>query len=243
MALQLTGAAKRDSVANMQVRLPVVVVGGGLTAIDTATEALAYYPVQVEKFLARYEALVAERGSDAVRVGVDRGRARRRRRVSAARAGHSRRAGRRAQRAARAPHRRAAARLGRGDHRLPPPSHRQPLVHAQPRGSRKGAGGGHPVRRRPDAARDRCRCPRPRRGPARIGPAQRRRGRVARDRPRRARGADHPDRRGNAAQHRARTRGRRAFRARRPLFPAARRGRPARQAAARPRQAARCPRC
>src|SRR5437870_6104825 len=66
MALQLTGAARRDSVANMQVRLRVVVVGGGLTAIDTATESLAYYPVQVEKFLARYETLVAERGKDAV---------------------------------------------------------------------------------------------------------------------------------------------------------------------------------
>jgi len=50
----------------MQVRLPVVVVGGGLTAIDTATESLAYYPVQVEKFLTRYEALVAEQGREAV---------------------------------------------------------------------------------------------------------------------------------------------------------------------------------
>ena len=66
MALQLTGAAKADSIANMQVRLPVVVVGGGLTAIDTATEALAYYTVQVEKFLARYEALCVEKGRAAV---------------------------------------------------------------------------------------------------------------------------------------------------------------------------------
>src|SRR5207248_10919024 len=43
--------------------------GGGLTAIDTATESLAYYPLQVEKFLARYETLVAERGVEAVRAG------------------------------------------------------------------------------------------------------------------------------------------------------------------------------
>jgi NADPH-dependent glutamate synthase beta subunit-like oxidoreductase/NAD(P)H-flavin reductase len=67
MALQLTGAAKTNSIANLQVRLPVVVIGGGLTAIDTATESLAYYPVQVEKFLCRYETLVAERGAAAVR--------------------------------------------------------------------------------------------------------------------------------------------------------------------------------
>src|SRR5438045_3249617 len=50
----------------MQVRLPIVVIGGGLTAIDTATESLAYYPVQIEKFLARYEELVAERGAQEV---------------------------------------------------------------------------------------------------------------------------------------------------------------------------------
>jgi NADPH-dependent glutamate synthase beta subunit-like oxidoreductase/NAD(P)H-flavin reductase len=66
MALQLTGAAKTASIANLTVRLPVVVIGGGLTAIDTATESLAYYPVQVEKFLSRYETLVAERGEEAV---------------------------------------------------------------------------------------------------------------------------------------------------------------------------------
>ena len=67
MALQLTGAAKKDSIANMQLRLPVVVIGGGLTAIDTATESLAYYTVQVEKFLQRYETLVAECGESAAR--------------------------------------------------------------------------------------------------------------------------------------------------------------------------------
>ena len=57
MALQLTGAAKTQSLANLQVRMPIVVIGGGLTAIDTSTESLAYYVVQVEKFLLRYEEL------------------------------------------------------------------------------------------------------------------------------------------------------------------------------------------
>jgi NADPH-dependent glutamate synthase beta subunit-like oxidoreductase/NAD(P)H-flavin reductase len=67
MGLQLTGAAKKDSIANLQVRLPIVVIGGGLTAIDTATESLAYYVRQVKKFRERYVALVAERGESAVR--------------------------------------------------------------------------------------------------------------------------------------------------------------------------------
>jgi NADPH-dependent glutamate synthase beta subunit-like oxidoreductase/NAD(P)H-flavin reductase len=67
MALQLTGAAKKDSLANLQIRLPVVVIGGGLTAVDTATESLAYYVRQVEKFAHRHDTLVAERGEAAVR--------------------------------------------------------------------------------------------------------------------------------------------------------------------------------
>jgi NADPH-dependent glutamate synthase beta subunit-like oxidoreductase/NAD(P)H-flavin reductase len=71
MALQLTGGAKLDSIANMQLRLPVVVIGGGLTAIDTATESLAYYVVQVEKFLLRYDALAAAIGEDAIRADWD----------------------------------------------------------------------------------------------------------------------------------------------------------------------------
>lgn len=67
MALQLTGAAKKDSIANLTVRLPVVVIGGGLTAVDSTTESMAYYPIQVEKFLTRYEALVKELGEQKVR--------------------------------------------------------------------------------------------------------------------------------------------------------------------------------
>ncbi len=66
MALQLTGAARQNSIANLTLRLPVVVVGGGLTAIDACTESLAYYPVQVEKFLSRYETLCTELGKEAV---------------------------------------------------------------------------------------------------------------------------------------------------------------------------------
>ncbi len=67
MALQLTGAAMKDSVANLQIRLPAVIIGGGLTAIDTATEVLAYYVRQVEKFTIRYDLLVAENGAEKVR--------------------------------------------------------------------------------------------------------------------------------------------------------------------------------
>ena len=67
MGLQLGGAARANSIANLHLRLPVVVVGGGLTAIDACTESLAYYPVQVEKFLSRYEVLCAEQGEDTVR--------------------------------------------------------------------------------------------------------------------------------------------------------------------------------
>ena len=67
MGLQLTGAAMKDSIANLQVRLPAVIIGGGLTAIDTATEVLAYYVRQVEKFVERYQTLTAENGTEAVR--------------------------------------------------------------------------------------------------------------------------------------------------------------------------------
>jgi len=66
MALQLTGAFKKDTLSNLQVRLPAVVIGGGLTGIDTATELFAYYPVQCEKMLAKYEQVVAEFGEEKI---------------------------------------------------------------------------------------------------------------------------------------------------------------------------------
>jgi NADPH-dependent glutamate synthase beta subunit-like oxidoreductase/NAD(P)H-flavin reductase len=71
MGLQLTGAYKKDGIANLQVSLPAIVIGGGLTAIDTATELLAYYPVQIAKTLTRYETLCKERGEQSVRAGFD----------------------------------------------------------------------------------------------------------------------------------------------------------------------------
>ena len=66
MALQLTGAFKKETLSNLQVRLPAVVIGGGLTGIDTATELFAYYPVQVEKMLEMFENLSAEFGEETV---------------------------------------------------------------------------------------------------------------------------------------------------------------------------------
>ena len=71
MALQLTGAAKASSLANLQVRLPAVVIGGGLTALDTATEVQAYYIAQVEKTLLRYERLASTLGEARVREQLD----------------------------------------------------------------------------------------------------------------------------------------------------------------------------
>lgn len=71
MALQLTGAAKYNSLANLQVRLPAVVIGGGLTAIDTATEVQAYYLVQIEKTLQRYEQITDCLGEGRIRAQLD----------------------------------------------------------------------------------------------------------------------------------------------------------------------------
>ena len=71
MALQLTGAFKKEGLSNLQAELPALVIGGGLTAIDTATELLAYYPLQAEKALGRYEELARELGESHFRTHFD----------------------------------------------------------------------------------------------------------------------------------------------------------------------------
>jgi NADPH-dependent glutamate synthase beta subunit-like oxidoreductase/NAD(P)H-flavin reductase len=71
MALQLTGAFKKDALSNLQARLPAVVIGGGLTGVDTATELMAYYPIQVEKTADRYDGLVRDLGEARVRGMMD----------------------------------------------------------------------------------------------------------------------------------------------------------------------------
>jgi len=71
MALQLGNAAKNNSLTNLQIRLPAVVIGGGLTGIDTATEVQAYYITQVEKILNRYEALTEDLGEGYVERHLD----------------------------------------------------------------------------------------------------------------------------------------------------------------------------
>ena len=65
MALQLTGAFKKETLSNLQVRLPAIVIGGGLTGVDTTTEIFAYYPVQVEKMLGKFEAVAEDIGEEA----------------------------------------------------------------------------------------------------------------------------------------------------------------------------------
>ncbi|HEX7881019.1 MAG TPA: FAD-dependent oxidoreductase, partial [Candidatus Eisenbacteria bacterium] len=60
MTLQGGGAYKNTSLANLQIHLPALVIGGGLTAVDAATETSAYYVAQVERTLERYQALVAD---------------------------------------------------------------------------------------------------------------------------------------------------------------------------------------
>jgi NADPH-dependent glutamate synthase beta subunit-like oxidoreductase/NAD(P)H-flavin reductase len=57
MALHSAGARQDLATTNLQIRMPIVVVGGGLTGVDTATEAQAYYPIQVARYARQWGSL------------------------------------------------------------------------------------------------------------------------------------------------------------------------------------------
>ncbi|HVM97010.1 MAG TPA: hypothetical protein VMT89_11500, partial [Candidatus Acidoferrales bacterium] len=71
MGLQGQGACRKNSLTNLQIELPAVVIGGGLTAIDTATELQAYYVTEVEKTLERFERLKRRIGESAIWARLD----------------------------------------------------------------------------------------------------------------------------------------------------------------------------
>ncbi len=154
MALQLTGAFKRDIAGESAG--PAAGdrrSAAGSPAIDTATELLAYYPVQCEKNLERYETLArrvrrsARSASAAIYDAEERailgG-------VPRARPGDSRRA--RARRRATVSRRtslRSSRAWGGVTIAVPQAAAGLARVPAQPRGGRQGARGGHPLRREP----------------------------------------------------------------------------------------------
>ena len=67
MTLHTGGAYLEETLASVTLRLPLYVLGGGLTAVDAATEALAYYPLQVTRFAKRYAALLERFGEEEVK--------------------------------------------------------------------------------------------------------------------------------------------------------------------------------
>ncbi len=66
MNLHLSGAQRPDVLHAIQLQMPILVIGAGLTAVDTATESRAYYLAQVEQLLCRYEQLVEWKSTTAI---------------------------------------------------------------------------------------------------------------------------------------------------------------------------------
>ena len=64
MALQLTEVGRKGSVSALQLRLPAIVIGGGLTGVDTATEAQAYYIQQIKQVERWFLKLVGHCGEE-----------------------------------------------------------------------------------------------------------------------------------------------------------------------------------
>ena len=57
MSLHLNGGISDNSITDLQIELPAIVIGGGLTGVDTATEVQAYYIQQVERIYDQYAVL------------------------------------------------------------------------------------------------------------------------------------------------------------------------------------------
>ena len=152
MALQLTGAAKTDSLANLQVRLPVDRhrrrpdrdrYGNRSARLLPAAGREISHPLRDACRRDR-----RKRGAG----GLGRQGARDRRGIPRPRARDPRRARRRGARRPAAAADRAAARLGRRHYPLPAPADRLAELHLEPRGSGEGDGRGHPLRRTDRAA-------------------------------------------------------------------------------------------
>lgn len=67
MALHLSDAGRNQRLFAMQIDLPCLVIGGGLTAVDTATEAQAYYIDQILKAHQQYHQLLSQLGEEGVK--------------------------------------------------------------------------------------------------------------------------------------------------------------------------------
>ena len=153
MALQLTGAAKADSVTDLQMRL------SGRGDRRRSHRHRHRYRSRSPTTRCRWRSFCGATrhwSSSTARSPCAarwrRGGADDRRRIHRPRPRDPRGAG--SCRCARdaLPATRAAAVLGRGDHRLSPPPDRQSVLHAQPRRGGEGPGGRHRVRRGPHAA-------------------------------------------------------------------------------------------
>ena len=158
----------QSSIANLQVSLPAIVIGGGLTAIDTATELLAYYLCRSRRSSSATSSLARSGDAEATCASV------RRRGVGDARASTSRTrraAPRREEARARAEGREprrpdAARRVGRRHARLPQGPRRLARVPPEPRRGRQEPRRGRALRREPVADRGGARRARPREGDA-----------------------------------------------------------------------------
>lgn len=58
MNLHLSGSLRHDVLSAIDMQMPIIVIGSGLTAVDTATESRAYYLEQIKQLLTRFEQLI-----------------------------------------------------------------------------------------------------------------------------------------------------------------------------------------